>query len=353
MGMKSDLAAAAKCLVARGKGILAADDDDKEMFRRFSAMGIEATTENLHDYWEILFTAAAMPKYISGVILCEEALLLRRATGLTFAQSFRRAGVLTGIVLDSGTKMLASTDAEEIAIGTDALRERLEIYSAHGAQFSKWRAVFSIGVDKPSNYCIEANAVELARFAFLSQAAGLVPFVEPDVLIDGDHSLDRCREVTSHILARLFDALEAQNVQLDQMILKPNMVLQGRDHPGKPGIAEVAAATMDVLKEGVPAAVSGIAFLSGGQSDQTATAHLNAMNASDQILPWALTFCFGRALQARAMSVWNGDRRNAEHAQRTFLHRARLNSLAQLGQYDARLENESAMTQPVAASASG
>ncbi len=348
MKLSADLRMLATSLVAPGKGILAADDDDKEMFQRFAAMGIEATKKNLHEYWEVLFTAPQMKEYISGVILCEESLRLERSTGQTFAQYFKSIGVATGMVVDTGTKNLDSTDGEELTDGLAALKDRLASYAELGVQFSKWRAVISIANDKPSEYCVETNAIVLARFAALSQQAGLVPFVEPDVLIDGKHSIARCTDVTNHVLSRVFSALDRQGVDVGKIILKPNMVLAGKDHRPSSSAKEVAEATLSVLKRNLPSSVSGVAFLSGGQSDQSATANLNAMNASKAGLPWPLTFCFGRALQAKCMSVWDAKLANKALAQEAFLHRARLNSLAQLGTYRAELENESAMVQPVA-----
>ena len=341
-----DLEATAHALVAKGKGILAADDDAEDLFERFGAVGIPEIEKNLLDYRELLFTTPGMADHISAVILCDEALEPSRPDGTSFIQLLDRQGILPGILVDMGTKPLPSSSNEFITPGIDELVGRLDAYAGLGARFSKWRAVIAIGEDIPSRYCIEANALELARFAFLSQRAGLVPIVEPDVLIDGDHSLDRCWEVTEDTLMSVFRALAAQNVALEQMILKPNMVLPGRDNGCQNSLKEVAQATLDVLGRCVPSSVPGIAFLSGGQSDKLATAHLNAINALPGSPPWRLTFCFGRALQARPLKVWNGDPNNASKAQEAFRHRARLNGAARAGQYSPDMEDDASIEQP-------
>lgn len=326
-----------RALVAPGKGILAADESGGTIERRLAAVGVESTEESRRAYRDLLFTTEGAARWISGVILFDETICQRAADGTPFPETLERQRIIPGIKVDRGAKALAHGAGETVTEGLDGLRERLAEYRELGARFAKWRAVISIGADMPSDYCISVNAHALARFAALAQEAGLVPIVEPEVLMDGEHPIARSYTVTSRVQQAVFAELRDQRVVLEHMLLKPNMVLSGYDCPEKASIDEVAAATIKCLRHNVPAAVPGIVFLSGGQSDELATAHLNAMNRhGDQ--PWQLSFSFGRALQASALRTWRGVSDNVTAAQSAYLHRARLNGAARSGAYTPELE---------------
>jgi fructose-bisphosphate aldolase, class I len=336
-----DLAETVQSLVASGKGILAADESGGTIERRFAAVGVESTEENRRAYREILLTTDGASQWISGVILFDETIRQRAADGTSLPEVLERQGIIPGIKVDRGAKPLALAAGEKVTEGLDGLRERLAEYRELGARFAKWRAVIAIGPDIPSEYCIWVNAHALARFAALAQEAGVVPIVEPEVLMDGRHRIARSYAVTSRVQHAVFTELRDQRVLLEHMLLKPNMVLSGYDCPEKASIDEVAAATIKCLRHNVPAAVPGIVFLSGGQSDELATAHLNAINRlGDQ--PWQLSFSFGRALQAPALRAWRGVSDNVTAAQSEYLHRARLNGAASSGAYTPELEGTKA-----------
>src|SRR6266542_1389445 len=296
----------AAAIVAEGKGILAADESDGTIKKRFDSIGVESSEENRRAYRDLLFTTEGVEEFISGVILFDETIRQSSSDGTPFPKLLESKGVIPGIKVDKGAKPLALAEGETITEGLDGLRERLQEYRELGARFTKWRAVITIGQDIPSEYCIWTNAHALARYAALSEEAGLVPIVEPEVLMDGDHTLERCYSVTEWMLKTTFQDLYYQRVQLEGMLLKPNMVLSGKDAAEQAGVEAVAEATIRCLKNSVPAAVPGIVFLSGGQSDEIATAHLNAMNALGPH-PWELSFSYGRALQAPALKAWKGD----------------------------------------------
>ena len=335
----NDLASIAKAMVAPGKGILAADESTGTIEKRFKGISVECTEENRRAYRDMLFTTRGLGEFISGVILYDETLRQKSADGTSFADLLTKNGVLPGIKVDIGAKDMALCPDEKITEGLDGLAKRCAEYVKLGAKFAKWRAVITIGRDNPSAACITANAHALARYAAICQAAGLVPIVEPEVLMDGDHAIDRCEDVTERTLRETFAALASQRVVLEHMVLKPSMVISGKDCAKQAGVQEVAVRTLQTLKRAVPAAVPGIAFLSGGQSDQLATAHLDAMNKIGGA-PWALTFSYGRALQHPALTSWKGSAGNVPAAQRALHHRARMNGLATLGQYRADLERE-------------
>src|SRR6266508_321236 len=333
-----DLAATASALVAPGKGILAADESARTIEKRFRSIQVESSEEHRRAYRELLFTTAGAGEFVSGVILFDETIRQRAADGTPFAEVLRGQGIIPGIKVDKGLSPLAGFEGEKITEGLDGLRGRLAEYRDLGARFTKWRAVITIGDGIPTAGCIAANAELLARFAALSQEAGLVPIVEPEVLMDGDHTIGRCYEVTRETLAAVFDALRTHRVRLEGMLLKPNMVLAGSDCPVQAGVDEVAEATLGCLRETVPAAVPGIVFLSGGQSDEAATAHLSAMNRLDR-QPWQLSFSYGRALQAPVLEAWKGEPGNGPAAQRAFARRARLNGAARTGEYRPEMEH--------------
>lgn len=334
-----DIAAA---MVQRGKGILAADESSGTIKKRFDAIGVESTEDNRRDYRELLFRAdEAMRNHISGVILYDETLRQKAADGTPLVDVIAATGALPGIKVDMGAKELAGHPGEKVTEGLDGLRERLNEYYELGAKFAKWRAVIDIAEGIPTRGCIEANAHALARYAALCQEAGIVPIVEPEVLMDGSHDVDRCFEVTEAVLNTVYDELFAQRVRLESSVLKPNMVISGKKCASRAGVDEVAEKTVVCLKRTVPAAVAGIAFLSGGQSDEEATAHLSAMNALGD-LPWPLTFSYGRALQAAPQKAWSGKADNTAAAQAAFAHRARMNSLATKGEWRGDLEKEAA-----------
>jgi fructose-bisphosphate aldolase class I len=339
--MTHNLAETARALVAKGKGILAADESFGTIEKRFKAIGLPSTEENRRDYREMLFTTPGFGESISGVILFDETLRQKGADGTRLADILTRAGAIPGIKVDAGAQPLAFSPKEKITEGLDGLRKRLEEYFQLGARFTKWRAVIDIADGIPTDYCIHANVEALARYAALSQEAGLVPIVEPEVLMDGGHPIDRCAEVTERTLVALYEALHRHWVVLEESLLKPNMVIAGKKCPQQAGVQAVAEATLRVLKRTVPPAVPGIVFLSGGQSEEDATAHLNAMSAMGP-LPWGLSFSYGRALQQAAITAWAGKRENVAAAQRAFAHRARLNGLATKGEYRAELERQAA-----------
>lgn len=334
----NDLESTIGVLMAPGKGILAADESHATIARRFEPFAIEPTAESRRRYRQMLFTAPGVGEYISGVILFDETLRQCADDGRRFVEVLVERGITPGIKVDRGATALARAPGERITEGLDGLRERLEEYRTLGARFAKWRAVIGIGDGQPSGYCLDTNAHALARYAALCQEAGLVPIVEPEVLMDGAHSVERDFEVTEATLVRVFTALRAQRVVLEHILLKPNMVLPGADSPRQASASEVAEATVRCLRRSVPAAVPGIVFLSGGQDAQAATAHLNAMNVMPISLPWPLGFSFARALQEPALEAWRGEPRNVLAAQRAFLHRARCNSAAREGRYTAELE---------------
>ncbi len=333
----ADLAATASALVAPGKGILAADESAGTIEKRFEAIQIESTEENRRAYRELLFTTDGVGEFISGVILFDETIRQRTVDGTPFAEALGAQGIIPGIKVDTGTKPLAGFDGEKITEGLDGLGSRLVEYYELGARFTKWRAVVSIGHGVPTRGCIDANAEALARFAALSQEAGLVPIVEPEVLMDGDHTIERCYEATSETLVSVFAALRRHRIRFDGMLLKSNMVLSGTTCPEQAGVHEVAEATVRCLRENVPAAVPGIVFLSGGQSDELATAHLDAMNRFGP-QPWQLSFSYGRALQAPALKAWKGETANVSAAKMALYHRAELNGAARFGRYSDEME---------------
>lgn len=330
----------ASAMVTPGQGILAADESSGTIKKRFDTIGLESTEENRRDYREMMFRAeAAMKDCISGVILYDETIRQKAADGTPLVDVIKASGAVPGIKVDGGAKPLAGFDGETITEGLDGLRERLAEYYGLGARFAKWRGVISISKDLPSWGAVKQNAQALARYAALCQEAGIVPIVEPEVLMDGkpgDHSIDRCYEVTEWVLKTVFAELYDARVSLEGMVLKPNMVIDGKN-ARKASREEVAEKTVRCLKSTVPAAVPGIAFLSGGQSDEEATAHLSLMNAGFD-MPWALTFSYGRALQAAALKTWAGKKENVAAAQKAFAHRAKMNSLAATGQWKQDLE---------------
>jgi fructose-bisphosphate aldolase class I len=336
------LAETARALVAPGKGILAADESPPTIEKRFQKINVESTEENRRAYREMLFTTPGIGDHISGVILYDETIRQKAADGTLFPQILENAGVIPGIKVDKGAKPLAGSLDEKVTEGLDGLRDRLAEYLELGARFTKWRAVIEIGEGIPTYHCIHANAHALGRFAALSQEAGLVPIVEPEVLMDGAHSIGRCYETTEWMLKETFQELFFQRVELEGMLLKPNMVLSGKGASEQAGVEEVAQATVRCLRSAVPAAVPGIVFLSGGQSAEVATAHLNAMNAMGDH-PWQLSFSFARALQGPALETWRGDEGNVQAAQEIFAHRARMNSAARSGSYSEELERELAV----------
>ena len=332
--MDIDLAVTARTLVAADKGILAADETPGTIGKRFEALGISSTEATRCAYRELLVTAPGLQKVISGVILQDETLRQRTSSGLPFPQKLIQRGMLAGIKVDTGAKPLANAPGEEVTEGLDGLRERIEEYVALGAGFAKWRAVITIGDGTPTAACIAANAHALARYAALCQEGGLVPIVEPEVLMDGDHSIETCFAASVATWRAVFVELAEQGVALDAMVLKPSMILPGKDHSAQATVEEVGRRTVEGLRQTVPAAVPGIAFLSGGQSPQLATRHLQAINA-EGAQPWQLTFSYGRALQDEALSAWNGDAAKVGQAQAALLQRT-LSVAAARGGADAR-----------------
>ena len=338
----AELNKVAEAMVAPGRGILAADESSGTIKKRFDAIGVDNTEDNRRDYRELMFrTKDAMSKNISGVILYDETIWQKAKDGTPLVELIKKAGSLPGIKVDEGTKPLPFCPGEVVTAGLDKLPERLPKYYEQGARFAKWRAVIDIGAGIPTYACIRANAHALARYAALCQVSQIVPIVEPEVLMDGDHDIDRCQQVTELVLKLQFEELYFQRVALEGIVLKPNMVISGKKNGKRAGIEEVAERTVKVLKNCVPGAVPGIAFLSGGQSDEEATAHLDAMNKIGN-LPWKLTFSYGRALQHAPQATWKGKSENVAAAQRAFSHRAKMNSLAALGQWKSDLEKKAA-----------
>jgi fructose-bisphosphate aldolase, class I len=332
----------AKQMVAPGKGLLAADESTATIQKRFDKIGVTNTEENRRDYREFLFrTEVAMKGHISGVILYDETIRQKAKDGTPLVKLIEAAGAVPGIKVDKGAKPLAAAPGEVVTEGLDGLRERFQEYHKLGARFAKWRAVIDIGPKIPSYNCINANAQALARYASLAQENGIVPIVEPEVLMDGDHDIARCAEVTTWVLKEVFQQLFYADVALEGMVLKPNMIVPGMKCARQNSVQEVAEATVKVLKECVPAAAPGIAFLSGGQSDQDATAHLSAINAIGG-LPWPVTFSYGRALQHAPQVAWSGKADNVAKAQAAFAHRALMNSLAALGKWTKADEKKAA-----------
>ncbi len=333
----------AAAMVAPGRGILAADESSGTIKKRFDAIGVESTPVTRRDYREMLFRSSEMAKYISGVILFDETIRQNANDGTPLVKLIEKAGAIPGIKVDKGIKPLPFCANEVVTEGLDGLRERLKEYRGLGARFAKWRAVIDIGERHvmPSYACVKANAHALARYAALCQDEDIVPIVEPEVLMDGGHDIDRCVEVTEWVLKETFQELFHNRVALEGMVLKPNMAVPGKKSAKRASVQEVAEKTVRVLKACVPAAVPGIAFLSGGQSDEEATAHLDAINKLGP-LPWHVTFSYGRALQAAPQKAWSGKAENVAAAQRAFGHRAAMNSLAALGQWQADLERKAA-----------
>ena len=343
----TELNRVALAMVAPGKGVLAADESSGTIKKRFEAIKVESTEDNRRDYREMLFRSSeAMSRYISAVILYDETIWQNAKDGTPLIKLIEQTGAIPGIKVDEGTQPLPMCPGELVTVGLDKLAERLKKYYERGARFAKWRAVIDIGAGTddqsiPTMTAIHTNAHALARYAALCQAAQIVPIVEPEVLMDGDHDIDRCYEVTQRVLDKTFQELRRQRVALEGMILKPNMAISGKKCPKQASIEEVAERTVRMLKACVPAAVPGIAFLSGGQSDEEATAHLNAMNRLGP-LPWRLTFSYGRALQAAPQKTWSGKAENVAAGQRAFTHRARMNALASKGEWESALEKKAA-----------
>ena len=338
MATDSTLHATILELTRPGRGILAADESQPTITKRFKALGIESTDETRRSYRTMLFTTRGVEEYLSGVILFEETLSQKADDGTPLPEVLKRAGVLTGIKVDKGTTPLPNAHGDLITQGLDGLDERLKGYKTYGARFAKWREVYAITAGNPTPLGIDANAEVLARYAAICQQEGIVPIVEPEVLIDGDHSIERCSEVSDAVLHAVFAALHRHKVVLEGMVLKPSMVLPGKEHAQKATADEVAAATVDVLRRNVPAAVPTINFLSGGQSPEEATANLNAMNKLHPGLPWVLSFSYARALQDPAMRAWGGRRENVPAAQKAFAQRIKMNSLARAGKWSPELE---------------
>jgi len=338
---RNELETIARAMVAKGKGILAADESGGTIKKRFDAIKLESTEEARRTYRELLFTTAGAADYISGVIMFDETIRQKTKDGTPFPQYLQKLGIVPGIKVDAGAKPLAGFPKETITEGLDGLRDRLAAYHALGARFAKWRAVIDIAEDIPTAFAIEANAHALARYAALCQEANIVPIVEPEVLMDGAHTIERCEEVTSATLTAVFQQLHAHRIHLEGMVLKPNMVIAGKKCPTQASAQQVAEATVRCLKRHVPSAVPGIAFLSGGQSAAQASEHLSLMNKIAP-LPWELTFSYGRALQEEALKAWAGKPENFGAGQQAFFRRAKLNGLARTGSYSAKLEQEAA-----------
>ena len=335
----NDIQDIAQAMVAKGKGILAADESTPTCTKRFESINVESTEENRNAYRGMLFTADGIENHISGVIFFDETIRQSTINGsIPFPEHLSTLGIIPGIKVDKGAKQLANSDDEKITEGLDGLRDRLKEYYELGARFAKWRAVITIGEDIPTAYCISANAHALARYAALCQEQGMVPIVEPEILMNGDHTIEESYQLTTETLYTVFYELASQGVELEGMVLKPNMVLSGYDNSEQASVQDVAEMTVDCFLNTVPAAVPGIAFLSGGQSDELATAHLNAMNQIDGT-PWNLTFSYGRALQTPALKTWAGETKNVTAAQEALMKRAYFNGLATKGEYSADMEN--------------
>jgi fructose-bisphosphate aldolase class I len=335
------MAETAKAMVAPGKGLLAADESSGTCKKRFDAVKVECNEENRRAYRELLFSTPNISEFVSGVILFDETLRQKTKDGESFAEYLKKNGVIPGIKVDGGAHDMALHPGEKVSEGLDGLRKRLEEYFKLGARFAKWRAVITIGENIPSWACIEANAHALARYSALCQEASIVPIVEPEVLLDGNHTVERCEEETEKTLATLFNELTWHKVSLEHVILKASMVVSGKENARQAPVQEVAERTLKVLKRTVPAALPGVVFLSGGQTDENATAHLDAMNRMGGA-PWPLTFSYSRALQQAALNTWRGNAANVKSAQAAFHHRARMNSLAAKGQWKQDLEKKAA-----------
>ena len=336
-----ELAKIAQAMVVKNKGILAADESTSTIKKRFDSIKLESTEEHRRAYREMLFTAPGAADYISGVILYDETIRQKAKDGTPFPELLTKKGIIPGIKVDTGAKPLAGFKGETITEGLDGLRERLVEYYKLGARFAKWRAVIDIAEGIPTPFAIEANAHALARYAALCQENNIVPIVEPEVLMDGGHSIERCEEVTSAVLQTVFNQLFEHRILLEGMVLKPNMVISGKKAANRANAEQVAAATVRTLKRHVPPAVPGIAFLSGGQSSAEATLHLSLMNKSGP-LPWSLTFSYGRALQDDALKTWGGSAANFAAGQKEMAKRAKLNSLATTGSYQSSMESQAA-----------
>jgi fructose-bisphosphate aldolase, class I len=338
VSMNHDLESIAGTLVAAGKGILAADETVPTLTRRFDTLGIRSTAESRRTYREMLFTTSGVEEFISGAIMYDETIHQTNSSGTSLAQVLASRGILPGIKVDTGAKLLALSSDETVTEGLDGLRDRLAGYRDMGARFAKWRAVFRIAPALPSKACTVANAHALGRYAALCQEQHLVPIVEPEVLMDGAHSIERCEEVTGAVLHAVFGALFEQGVMLEGMLLKPNMVLAGKDCLRPASVHEVAVATLRCLRRQVPVAAPGIVFLSGGQEDQTATMHLNAINQLPGPKPWKISFSYGRALQDAALEAWDGRDEKLKAGQEALHHRARCNGAASIGAYTEAME---------------
>jgi fructose-bisphosphate aldolase class I len=341
MDHQNELAATIGRIIEPGKGILAADESMPTITKRFDAVGIASSEDTRRAYRSLLFAAPGADEYLGGVILFEETLTQKAEDGTLLPQLLTKRGILPGIKVDKGTTPLAGAPGDLITQGLDGLAERLQGYKAQGARFTKWREVYAIRDRNPTPLGISANAEVLARYAAICQQQGLVPIVEPEVLIDGEHSLERCEDVTTEVLHAVFDALHRHRVVTELIVLKPNMVVAGNKHSRKAEPAEVAAATLRVLKRTVPASVPTINFLSGGQAPEEATANLNALSALDPHAPWVLSFSFARALQDPVMNLWRGRAESVADAQKAFVHRLRMNSLARAGRWSPALESRS------------
>ncbi len=330
----------AKALVAGDKGLLAMDESTGTCNKRFAKLGIPQTEEYRHAYRDLIITTPGLGECISGAILFDETIRQKTNDGVTFVEQVTKAGIIPGIKLDEGAQDMAGFPGEKLTEGLDGLKDRVAEYVQMGAKFAKWRAVITIGDGIPSRGCIEANALVLARYAAICQEGGLVPVVEPEVLMDGGHSLDECAKATAEVLHTVFDQLYRQRVIFEGMLLKPNMVLPGLEAPVQPSVDEVSDRTVEVLRQSVPATVPGVVFLSGGQSAELASERLNSMNLRHRAeLPWALTFSYSRAIQQPALELWKGDAANNEAAQKALYHRAHLNNLARRGEYTAASES--------------
>jgi fructose-bisphosphate aldolase class I len=337
---KQDLTTTVQAMLQAGKGLLAMDESNPTCNKRFAKLGIPQTVEARRAWRELILTTDGLGEFISGAILYDETIGQSKNDGTSFVKLLTEAGIVPGIKVDTGAKDMAGHQREKVTEGLDGLRERLLEYRQMGARFAKWRAVITIGEGIPSRGCLEANAHALARYAALCQEAGLVPIVEPEVLMDGDHTVEKCAQITEETLHTVFSQLYRQRVLLEGMILKPNMVLSGKDCPTQAGVEEAADATVSCLLRAVPAAVPGIAFLSGGQSPELASARLNAMNLRwGAKMPWVLTFSFSRAIQQPALDAWKGQEANKGAAQKALYHRARCNSMARRGEYSPSMEN--------------
>ncbi|MDF2703457.1 MAG: fructose-bisphosphate aldolase [Rubrobacteraceae bacterium] len=337
-----ELEKTARALVAPGKGILAADESFGTIGKRFEAVGIESSEENRRQYREMLFTTPGIGEYLSGVILFDETIRQEASDGRPLSKVLEEQGIIPGIKVDKSTVNMPLSPDEKFTQGLDGLAERLAEYRELGARFTKWRAVITIGEGIPTRSCVEANAEALAMYAAFAQDHDLVPIIEPEVLIDGDHSIERCYEVTEWTLHETFDEVHEHGVELSGLLLKPNMVISGKNSSEQAGVEQVARATVECLLRTVPPAVPGIVFLSGGQTDLQATQHLNSMNSLYEGLPWELSFSYARALQGQPMELWGGSTDKVEAAQKAFAHRAKMNSAARNGRYSEKMEQEAA-----------